>query len=245
MTAESLRAALSALPECELRRCGLRALDLFSDPDPLPARLRDIDTAAFRAFGPRDVPADVLERDYEGALALVDGVGEMQARLRRALFASFGLRCIVGAIGEPYDERSPRYVAATARPTGNPDLDWHVADTASCGYEWDGQPAVLMPARVDVYRYDAALTDDDDAGSALASGGGPVVADKGASEVIDDPAREAGDVTPPAVAAEDGAVVTVDRPPAGAPPVLTITLPDGTRHCYHGPMHVRIGEGAP
>lgn len=227
MSAESLRKTLSELPECELRRCALRALDLWSEPDPLPSRLRDIDAAVFRAFGLRDLPAEVIERDYEGALALLERVGELQGRLRRGLFERFGLRCIVGAVGEPYDERSPRYVAAMARPTGNPELDWHVADTAVCGYEWDGQPAVLLPARVDVYRYDATAGDD--------------AADGLTVEPLFTPVMPSPSAKPIPVGGEAVAGVT-DRE-VEAPADVTITLPDATQVRLRGPVHLRI-EGA-
>lgn len=161
---ETLQETLVPLPECELRRCGLRALELSRDLSNVPGRLRDIDRCVFRTFGVQDVPADLVERDYAAALHLLDALADVQSALRHRLFEQFGLRCIVGRTAEPYDEHSSRFVAATARPTGNPALDWYVADTATRGYEWNGTPAVLLPARVDVYRYseDGPLEEGDE-----------------------------------------------------------------------------------
>jgi hypothetical protein len=158
---DTLDGLLADLPECELRLCARRALSLWEAVDDVRERLRDLDACVFRAFSIEDVPADIVERDYGKALELLDAISALQAALRRALYERFGVRPIVGPVGQPYDERSPRFSAANARPTGNPSLDWHVAGTAALGYEWEGEPAVLRPARVEVYRYDEDEEDAD------------------------------------------------------------------------------------
>lgn len=230
MSLELLEQSLNGLTECELRRCGIMALALWRSVDDVPGRLRDIDAAVFRGFGMRDVPAEVVEADYDHALALLGAFNDLQARLRSALHERFGLRCIVGGVGEPYDERSARFTAAAARPTGNPALDWHVAETLACGYEWDGTPPLLLPARVAVYRYDSLGPEDDallDDGVNRGDDVGAVVPETSAQ----DEAVRAG-----------GAAEACAEAPVQASSV-TLVLPDGTRRRFSGEVRICIEEG--
>ena len=156
---EQLEREAGSLAEGELRRrCEkLAALmrDLLERPEPrwVQDNQRLIDRYVFTRPTMESLPAEQAAQDPDHLYTLLWLIDFVQHSLRQELRRLFSLRPIIATEQEAYDEHSPRFAVNRTRATGNNALDWCVAQTVALGFEWDATPAVLRPARVDVYRY--------------------------------------------------------------------------------------------
>lgn len=156
---EQLEREAASLDEGDLRRrCEKLATlmrDLIGSPEPrwVQDNLRLIDRYVFTRPGIESLPAELAADDPDHLYALLWLIDHVQHSIRQELRRRFSLRPIIATEQEAYDEHSPRFAVNRTRATGNNALDWCVAQTVALGFEWNATPAVLRPARVDVYRY--------------------------------------------------------------------------------------------